>query len=240
MKRFSIATVASLGLLAALGSAPASAKVVELGATRTPLVAPTCPTTLKPSQCTIVLTEITAVETLRDGIAYPSKVKSSGELVAFTLGLSRLDKNRTTAKTDIHNLDASYGGSPEAAIAILKQTGKKKLRKYKVVAQSPVYHLLPYLGQVVQFPLAKPLAVKKGEIVALTVPTWAPVLSINLPSRKFAYRQGRTKSCKKASTTPQAQRVGQSVRYLCNYAGTRIEYSATEITSPSQTPHYVR
>jgi hypothetical protein len=240
MKRFSLATAMALSLLAALAPVSASAKVVELGATKSALVAPTCPSQVKPTQCTIVLTEVTALETLRDGLAYPTKVTRPGEIVAFTLGLSRLDANRNTAHTDIQNLDANYGGQPAAAIAVLKPTGKKKLRKYKVVSESPVVHLLPYLGQVAQFPLTTPLQVKPGEYIALSVPTWAPVLSINLPGKKFAYRQGRTKSCKSPSTSNAAQRPRQSARYLCNYPSTRVEYSATEITNPSQTKHYVR
>jgi hypothetical protein len=240
MKRFSLATAMALSLLAALAPVSASAKVLELGATKTPLVAPSCPTGAKPTQCTIVLTEVTALETLRDGLAYPTKVTRPGQIVAFTLGLSRLDPNRNTARTDIHNLNANYRGQPSAAVSVLKPTGKKGQRKFKVVSQSPIVHLLPYLGQVAQFPLSTPLQVKRGEYIALSVPTWAPVLSIKLPGKKFAYRQGRTKSCKTASTANLAQRPRQSARYLCNYPGTRLEYSATEITTPSQTQNYVR
>src|SRR5438552_1893574 len=77
-----------------------------------------------------------------------------------------------------------------------------------------------------------PLAVQRGDVVGLTVPTWAPVLSIQLPSSKFAYRQGRSTNCGNPPATNQAQAVKQTATYKCNYAGTRVEYSATEITSP--------
>ncbi len=49
--------------------------------------------------------------------------------------------------------------------------------------------LEPYLGQTVQFPLATSLAVKKGDIVALTVPTWAPVLTQLLSDGSVVARQ---------------------------------------------------
>ena len=101
-----------------------------------------------------------------------------------------------------------------------------------VVGQSAVIHLQPYLGQVVQIPLPESLPVKAGDVVGLTTPTWAPVLSIQLPSSKFAYRQGRSTNCTTPPTTNQAQAVKQTAAYKCNYAGTRVEYSATEITSP--------
>ena len=213
--------------------ASAAGQIFELGVPRTPLVAPVCPPTVSASNCTIILTEVTALETLRDGVAYPTTVTRAGRLVAFTVGLSRLDKNTATAKQDVHFLDTTYGGTAQAGITVLKPVGKRKFRRWAVVASSPVYHLQPYLGTVVQFGLDASIPVVPGEVVALSTPTWAPVLSFNLPTRKFAYRQSRTANCNHPAATTQAQTtVGQSARYLCNYAGTRVEYSATEVTNP--------
>jgi hypothetical protein len=234
MKRSFLATAAAVAVLAGLVPASASAKVIELGVTAaSPLVAPTCPPGVAPANCKIVLTQVTAIETIRDGLAYPTKVTRAGRLVAFTLGLSRLSTNNTTARGDIHFLDTTYGGTTQAALTVLKPVGKASLRRWTVAAESPVYHLQPYLGQVVQFPLAASLPVTRGEVVGLTVPTWAPVLSIDLPVKKFAYRQSRTANCGSPASTQQSQLViGASARYLCNYAGTRVEYSATEVTTP--------
>jgi hypothetical protein len=233
MKRSSW-TFAAASLLVALAlPATASAAVVELGATATPLVAPSCPKTVSPANCTIILTEVTALQTVRDGVTYPTTVKKAGQIVAFTVGLSALSSNRTTAKSDIHYLNHAYGGTTQAAITVLRLSGPARLRRWKVVAESAIYHLQPYLGQVVQFPLATSLPVLPGDVVGLTVPTWAPVLSINLPTTKFAYRQSRTTSCNMPPATNQAQlRVGMSAQYGCNYPGTRVEYTATEITNP--------
>jgi hypothetical protein len=94
----------------------------------------------------------------------------------------------------------------------------------------------PYLGQVVQFPLTTSLPVTRGETIALTTPTWAPVLSIDLSTTHFAYRQSRSRNCNNPPSTSQAQtQVGQNARYVCDYPGTRVEYSATEITNPVPT-----
>ena|SRR5947209_9895857 len=239
MKRIWIATATLAATLLALLPASALARTVELGVPKSALVTPSCPSSVKPTQCTIILTEVTALETISDGVAYPTTVKADGQLVAFTLGLSNLSSNRTTAKNEIKGLDATYGGVPQAQIAVLRKTGKKSQRKYKVIAESPIVHLIPYLGQVAQFPLTTSLPVKRGDVIGLSVPTWAPVLSINLPSKSFAYRQGRTGHCSSASTSPAAQRVKQTTAYNCNYPGTRVEYSATEVTSPTPTPNYV-
>ncbi len=225
--------LAAIGTLAALIPAAAAAQILELGIPKTPLVAPVCPSTVSAANCTIILTQVTALETIRDGVAYPTTVTKAGKIVAFTVGLSRLDKNVVTAKKDVHFLDATYGGTAQAAVTVLKPVGKKAFRRWAVAAQSPVYHLQPYLGQVVQFPLDTSIPVVPGEVIALSTPTWAPVLSFNLPTKKFAYRQSRTANCNSPASTNQAQTtVGQSARYLCNYPGTAVEYSATEITNP--------
>ena len=227
-----MAIVAATALGAALAAQPATADVVELGVTPTHILAPTCPPGLTPAKCTIVLTEVTAMETVRDAIAYPTRVKRPGRIVAFTIGLSRLSSDRNTARTYIHNLDVSYGGTAQVAITVLRRVGPASKLRFKVVAESEIEHLQPYLGQVVQFPIFTSLAVRRGDVVALTTPTWAPVLSIFQPSKQFAYRQSRTSNCSSPPTTSQAQSVGESARYLCNYPGTRVEYSATEVTNP--------
>jgi hypothetical protein len=231
MKRSYLLTAAALG--AALAPASASAAVFELGATPSKVVAPVCPKGTSPAACTIILTQVTALETKRDDFVYPTTVTRAGKIVAFTIGLSRLDPDRTRARADIHFLDHTYGGTTQAAITVLKPIGNRRFLRWAVRAESPFFHLQPYLGQVVQFPLDSSLPVLPGDVVALTVPTWAPVLSIQLPARHFAYRQSRTTSCNTPPSVSEAQvRPNQSARYLCNYPGTRVEYSATEVTTP--------
>ena len=82
----------------------------------------------------------------------------------------------------------------------------------------------------------------RGELVALTVPTWAPVLSFDLSTTKFSYSQSRTlsrttggtSSCNTSAGANLAQiTIGQLSNYSCNFPGTRVEYSALEITTPA-------
>jgi hypothetical protein len=236
MKRSLLAIAGALALCGLIPAA-ADAAIVELGATTSPLVAPTCPKGLAPSDCLIILNRVTALETIRDNIAYPSTVKQSGRLVAFSVGLSALSPNPTTAKNDTNFLDKTFGGDAQVAITVLKLVGKANLRNWQVVAQSPVVDVQPYLGQVAQFSLATSIPVARGETIALTTPTWAPVLSIDLDTNHFAYRQSRSRNCTHPPTTTQAQvTVGQNTRYVCDYPGTRVEYSATEVTDPTPTP----
>lgn len=245
MKRFPLVTAGLVATALALTPAGASATIVELGKTATPVAAPSCPKNTPPTQCFIVLTRTTAVQAISDGINYPTTVKQNGWIVAFTVGLSQLSSNAKTEKSYLHVLDQAYGGTPQLALTVLNPAPK---HKFTVVAQSQIFHLIPFLGQVLQEPLSLPpaftqftaLPVKAGEVIGLTIPTWAPVLSYNLSTTKFAYRQSRMANCVHAAAGETAQlTVGASTRYLCDYPGTRVEYSATEVVNSPYPKKYV-
>jgi hypothetical protein len=246
MKRLPLVLAAFL-VAAVVMVAPgaASAKIVELGQTSTPLTAPACPKGVSPSQCFIILTRTTAVQSVSDGVKYPTTVKQAGWIVAFTVGLSRLSSDAKTERSYLHTLDQAYGGTPQVALTVLKPGPKNT---FTVVSQSGTLHLIPFLGQVLQEPLSlppafktmTPLAVKPGYVIGLTVPTWAPVLTYNLNASKFAYRQSRRANCKNPPAGATAQtKVGQNAQYLCSYTGTRVEYSATEVVNQPYPTTYV-
>jgi len=235
MKRILLATAGAIALCGLLPVA-ADATITELGATTSPLIAPTCPKGQPTSSCLIILNRVTALETIRDNVAYPSKVTQAGRIVAFTVGLSALSTNATTQQSDVKYLDTTFGGDAQVAITVLKQVGKRNAWTWQVVAQSPLVDVQPYIGQVAQFPLTTSIPVVRGETIALTTPTWAPVLTIDLSTSHFAYRQSRGRNCGHPPAGSQAQvSVGQSTAYSCDYPGTRVEYSATEVTNPATT-----
>jgi hypothetical protein len=245
MKRTSFALAALAGLLALVLPGAASAQIVELGTTSTAISAPSCPPRIAPANCNIILTRTTAMQSISDGVANPTRVKSAGWIVAFTVGLSDLSSSAKTELSFLHVLDSSYGGTPQVALTVLKP-GKNNT--YKVAARSGTFHVLPFLGQVLQEPLSLPstfstftaLPVLPGEVIGLTVPTWAPVLSYNLSPTRFSYRQSRSANCGHVAATNTAQvAVGQTARYLCTYTGTRVEYSATEIVNTPYPKKYV-
>jgi hypothetical protein len=125
----------------------------------------------------------------------------------------------------------NYGGEAQAGIAVLDM-GKKARATLK--SQSGLHKLTRYFGQTVQFPMANTLAVEKNDIVALTVPTWAPALAVGLPDGT-AWRASRQSECKAQETTQEqtAQTtVGQSKQYACKYQTARLTYSVTLITNP--------
>jgi len=240
MKRFTLALAAILALLAAAATTWAVTKApplgsqigssAQFGAPKTPIKPPVCPAGVQPKDCLIVMTRSTALGMTIDGVSTPMKVHKAGEIVSFTVGLAQLSSNPSTAATYIKNLNSLYGGAAEAQLTILKYANN---HKWTVVAEGPLVQLQPYLGYVVQFPLSKPIPVKSGESIALTVPTWAPILSYKLTSSLYSYRQSRNSNCGKPAPTQSAQlTVNQTTLYGCFYPGTRVEYGATELTNP--------
>ena len=242
MKRIFLATGATLVALLAIAASPAFGAIIELGSTATPLAKPTCPAT---GSCPIILTETTALETLSNATAYPTTAAHNGRIVAFTVtpaAVTAADINGTAATKTTPaqpGLNATYGGASEVAITVLKVSSTKLLpglRVYKVVAESPLFKLQPYFGHLVQFVLNDSLPIAKGELVALTVPTWAPLLSVDLARTQFAWRASRTSGCLSYTVQTAQLLLGDSTEYKCYFNATRVEYTATEITLPVPPP----
>ncbi len=249
MKRSFLAGSVLSALVAATFPALATAQVVELGQTSpSAVVAPVCPPGTTAKTCLIILTRVTAFQTNSDGVSNTTTVKHDGFLVAFTVGSSPLTSNRSQRRDYIHNLDTEFGGTPQVALTVLRRVGSKSQQKWEVVGESAYYHLIPYLGTVTQFPLttnsldtggSTGLAVQKGDVVALTTPTWAPVLDIALSTSKFGYVQSRSANCPHPPASSQAQIVNDTATYKCAYEGTRVEYTATEVTWTNPPANYV-
>jgi hypothetical protein len=230
MKRsFLVSATAILGLTA-LAPVAASAAVVELGVTSTPLAPPACPTGVSGQNCTIILTETTAFETLSDGVYYPTTAARDGKIVAFTVALAKLSKG------EVQGLNSSYGGASQVAITVLRPAAGShpgQNRTFSLIAESPLVRVQPWFGHVVQFPLDTTLPIKAGDVLALTVPTWAPVLAINLNPKQFSYRASRSSGCTSINVQSAQLTIGQKTQYRCFFNSTRVEYTATEVTTPT-------
>ena len=77
--------------------------------------------------------------------------------------------------------------------------------------------------------------VRRGHLLALTVPTWAPALALNLGNDTSwrAARSNRPRSrCLETGMQTAQQRIGALARFLCRYPTARLTYSVTMVTSP--------
>jgi hypothetical protein len=125
--------LAATAMAAVAVPAVAAAANVQVGVTKSALIAPTCPADAQGNKCTILLTQVTAYETLGDGVADPDTIKQSGVISSFTLGLT---STQTITPAIMATEDQKYGGQPEAQLTALIPTGTAASPSYRVVAQS--------------------------------------------------------------------------------------------------------
>jgi hypothetical protein len=209
-------TIAVGAVLAVLAcAAPASARIVEIGGT--PEATPTCPS----SPC-LAVSRTTGYQAKVVDSRSTYIVPADGRIVAWTIGLGNPDKRQIDFFT-------SNFGEASAGLTILRR-GKRLY--HRVMGQTPLEKLEPYFGQKVQFPLTTSIAVKKGYVVALTVPTWAPALT-QLLNDGSAWRASRAKGkCDDTDRQTAQTRMQQRTQYRCLYRA-RLTYSATLITTPT-------
>ncbi len=239
-----IGIVAALAVFAAVlaiaigtGRAGAAPRVVVLGAAAP--ATPSCPTSCQ------AVGKTTGFQTAITGRRNPFVVPFRGRIVAWSIKTgapsTRPNPNNNN-QSDMDFFTKTFGGPPRARIAVLKPIMKSiKAGKpiYKLKSQSPVEDLSQYLGQTTTFTLDTPLRVKPNNVVALTVPTWAPAFAIG-QSANTRWQASRQKGkCNNTSDilagTPH-DAVGTQRAYGCTYTTARLLYSATVVADPNQAP----
>jgi hypothetical protein len=221
MRPIKMVIFASVVLALALpAAAPATLSEVGVLGTTNPATVASCPA----SPC-LAVSRTTGFQVKVATTHNPLGVPRDGSVVAWTITLGRPNA------TQIKFFNANEGGVSEAAIAVLRPQKTPNLT-YKLVAQGPLVKLQPYFGKTAQFPLETTIKVKKGDVVALTVPTWAPALALGF-GNDTSWRASRPK---KQCTTTSAQtahtQINTAVQYYCLYQTARLTYSATLISTP--------
>ena len=227
MSRYSrgVVLAALLGCLLALvsvaggaGAATNSRTTVVLGATST-TPDPSCPEL--PCQA---VGSVTGFQVSNNQAKLPFRVPRDGKVKSWTLTLAQ------PTNTQRSFFNGFFGTPPEARLAILRRVPGTNPPRYNLRSQGSVRVLSPFLGQTVRFGAS--LRVRKGDIVGLTVPTWAPAFAEGL-SAANAWRASREPG-KCTNTTavrmgePQ-QRVGRRATYGCLYRTARLLYTATVV-----------
>jgi len=240
LHRLSIATAlavfaAALAALLGTGSAGAADSVTVLGAAAP--ATPSCPTNCQ------AIGKTTGFQNSITGAKSPFVVTARGQIVAWSikLGLPSSKPNpNNDNQSDLDFFNKTFGGSPKARISVLKPI-MKQIRAghpiYKLKAQSPIEDLSDVLGQTTTFTLDTPLRVKPNNVVALTVPTWAPAFAVN-QSADTKWQASRKKGkCNNTEDilagTPQ-DALGSERTYACSYTTARLLYSATVVNDPNQ------
>lgn len=201
----------------AQGKAPAKTTVV-LGATQT------TPTPNCPDVCRGIVSS-TGFQVSTDQGRLPFRAPFDGIVTAWTLTLGQ---PTNAQRAFFNNL---YGRPPEAHLAVLKRVPGTSPPEYRLRSQSPIRVLSRYLGRTVKFKLGRQLKVLQNDIIALSVPTWAPAFADGLDSVN-KWRSSRLDGKCGAGSAAQGrpQQVVNSVReYGCDYQTARLLYTATVV-----------
>jgi hypothetical protein len=218
-----IALAGCLGLLVAAvansaGAATTSKTTVVLGGTAT-VPDPSCPE----SPCQAI-GSVTGFQVSTSQGSLPFSVRRSGKIKSWTLTLSQ----PTSSQRSFFN--GFFGTPPEARLAILRRVPETNPPRYNLRAQGSIHVLSPYLGQTVKFGASLP--VEKGDIVGVTVPTWAPAFAQSLPASN-AWRASREPGkCVNSTDVRQGepqQKVGTRATYGCRYSTARLLYTVTVV-----------
>jgi len=152
------------------------------------------------------------------------RARENGKIVAFAVDLARPNKQERNFFGN--NFPAnSVGKKPAVRVAVLKPIGNNR---YRLMRQSPTVKVGNLLGREQFFTLNDPLRIRKGNILALTVPSWLPALATGLPPKRTAWRASRRKGkCKSLNDVKKGtphRKVGSERKYACRYNLDRLLY----------------
>jgi len=227
--------MSSRRLISSLGTAVVVSALVPAVAAAKPAVsevgdvqdgkAPRCP-----DACSVV-TRTTGMPTSVAGNRSVYQVPANGRIVAWTVTLGApTEKDQAALQKQL--------GRAKAQLVVLR---RGKSVRASVVAASSAKTLDPYFGGSVTFALPTTLAVKKGDVLGLSVPSWAPVL-VQGYDNSTSWRASRPRGRCGGTTEERKQdyyvnttlAVGKSGTFNCLYKAERMSYSATFIPTPTR------
>jgi hypothetical protein len=213
------ATIAAIACLVLPSAAWAGVKIV--GETQAPRPSASCPTNCQ------AIGRVTGFQVQQGARHNPYRATRDGKVVGFSITLGDPSDQQQRFFRGL------FGRPAEARITILRPAKLK--RRHRVTGQSEVFNLEPYFGSRPTFALRRPLTVKRGYVIGLTVPTWAPAFAVGL-AKDEAWRSSRDPGeCENVQQAAAQETRGSIAQYRCFYRTARLLYTAVVITTPKPT-----
>jgi len=213
--------IVSLFCLAAVAAAKVPSTQVVLGQTAT-VPDPSCPGL--PCQA---IGSVTGFQVSNGQTRSPFLVTHDGTIKSWTLTLAQpTNKQRSF-------FNGFFGTPPEARLAILRRIPGTNPPRYNLRSQGSVKVLTPYFGQTVKFGAS--LKVEKGDIIGITVPTWASAFAQELTSKEVWRASREPGTCTNSTDIRQGEpleKIGTRATFGCKYSTARLLYTATLVEGP--------
>ncbi len=157
---------------------------------------------------------------------FPTRVRRrNGWLVAFSLTLG--DPNAAQRKF----FNRLWGKPASARISVLdpepvQGDRRNRRQQYRLHSQSQRFDVRPWFGKKAWFVLPRRIHVSRGQVIALTLPTWAPVLATDLRGKE-RWRSARNPDrCDDVEINSAQQDVGRLRQYRCIHTTARLLFTA--------------
>lgn len=226
MKRFLLLTCV-LAASAAVLTPAASARIVELGGVAD-AASLNCPGTTE-SPCVAAVRMTGYQGRASGGPKNPFYIRRDGVITMFTVQLAK-----PTAE-EVNYFNNNFGTPSRARISVLRRGTTRKTRlDHRLIAQSQAFDLDRYFGSKPTFVFDRPIPVKKGNWIGLTVPTWAPLLATPLDRANWWRSSRPTKdSCEPPGSLRQfaMEDLREVNKFGCTYHGARLLYTVTYVPS---------
>jgi hypothetical protein len=226
MRKTLIATIGTIAVALVVASI-ALGRVAELGTTLDDHTA-ACP-----ADCQAI-GQVSGFQIQQGTRKNPYRLRSYGKVVAFSVKLGKPNASQ------MQFFNKLFGGPPQIMLTVLKpykaQKGEQRQpNKYVLAGASPLFDLTNFFGSEPTFALPRPLTIKPGYVVGITVPTWAPAFAVKLGD-DMQWRSSRDpKACDDVQQDA-AQDIRRSARtYGCVYKTARLLYTVTYIPDPKPT-----
>ncbi len=256
------ACLAFTGIIGAADQADGqSNRRVVLGATKDK-VSPNCGTRATARAC-VAEGKVTGFQVFQKGTKGRSFVVpfNKGKVIAWSIQLSNptREASQRYGAAQRPYFNELFGTPSKARISILRQVknGPRYPPRYRLIRASGTQTLNRYFGREVKFAI-RPLNVIRGDVVALTIPTWAPAFWVPMACQPGVTGRSNPATCARAqkantwrgSRAPDKcaigtnardlpnealrkshphQKVNSIKRYGCYYDGGRLLYKATVV-----------
>jgi hypothetical protein len=127
-----------------------------------------------------------------------------------------------------------WGKPAQARLAILdpepaEGDRNNSRQRYSLDSQTDVYDVRPWFGKKAWFVLKKRMQVDRGQVIALTLPTWAPVLATDLRNRERWRSSRKSGACEEVERDRARETVGQITKFQCRHNTARLLFTALVI-----------